>query len=160
MTLELSLQVAMRRDQRKMERRGIPAADRGGTSMIRCVRLWTGADNNSHSEEGVIALDRGSRGDILTDKLPATSVSFQETASGGKFEWHDAPARQFVITLSGTLDFQTRGGQHFILRPGEILLAEDTCGGGHSWKLVDDQPWRRVYVVLAQGATVPFQPAK
>jgi quercetin dioxygenase-like cupin family protein len=125
--------------------------------MIRCVRLWTGADNNSHFEEGVIALERGARGDVLTDKLPVINVSFQETASGGSFAWHDAPVRQLVITLSGTLDFETRAGAHFTLHPGEILLAEDTCGGGHKWKLVDQEPWRRVYVVLAQGAAVPFQ---
>jgi quercetin dioxygenase-like cupin family protein len=125
--------------------------------MIRCVRLWTGADNNSHFEEGVIALERGVRGDVLTDKLPVTTVSFQETASGGSFAWHDAPVRQLVITLSGTLDFETRGGDHFILHPGDILLAEDTSGGGHKWSLVDEAPWRRVYVVLAQAAAVPFE---
>jgi quercetin dioxygenase-like cupin family protein len=126
--------------------------------MIRCVRLWTGADNNSHFKEGVVALARGARGDVLTDKLPVTTVSFRETASGGGFAWHDAPVRQLVITLSGTLDFETRGGEHFILHPGDILLAEDTCGGGHKWKLVDQEPWRRIYVVLAPGAAVPFQP--
>ncbi len=126
--------------------------------MIRCVRLWTGADNNSHFEEGVIALEQGVRGDALTGKLPVTTVSFQETASGGSFAWHDAPVRQLVITLSGTLDFETRGGEHFILHPGDILLAEDTSGGGHKWKLVDQEPWRRVYVVLAQGTAAPFQP--
>ena len=68
--------------------------------------------------------------------------------------------RQLVITLSGTLDFQTRGGQHFTMMPGEILLAEDTAGGGHTWKLVDDQPWRRVYVVLGKDAPVPFKRAE
>ncbi len=62
-----------------------------------------------------------------------------------------------MITLSGTLDFETRGGEHFILHPGDILLAEDTSGGGHKWKLVDAAPWRRVYVVLAHDAAVPFQ---
>jgi quercetin dioxygenase-like cupin family protein len=125
--------------------------------MIRCVRLWTGADNNSHFEEGAIALERGVRGDVLTDKLPVTTVSFQETASGGSFAWHDAPIRQLVITLSGTLDFETRGGDHFILHPGDILLAEDTSGGGHKWSLVDEAPWRRVSVALAQAAAVPFE---
>ncbi|HUC52188.1 MAG TPA: hypothetical protein VMA30_22590 [Xanthobacteraceae bacterium] len=125
--------------------------------MIRCVRLWSGADNDSHFEEGIIALARGARGDVLTDKLPATAVSFQETASSGSFAWHDAPVRQLVITLSGTLDFETRSGKHFILRPGDILLAEDTIGSGHKWKLVDQEPWRRVYVVLTPVAAVPFQ---
>ena len=109
--------------------------------MIRCVRLWTGDDNNSHFVEGLIDLEQGPHGDILTGKLPVTTVSFQETASGG------------------TLDFETRSGHHFILKPGDILLAEDTAGGGHRWKLTDHHPWRRVYVVLEAGAAVPFRPA-
>ena len=124
--------------------------------MIRCVRLWTGDDDNSHFEEGVLDLEPGARGDALSGKLAATSVSFQETKSGGVFAWHTAPARQFVVTLSGTLDFETRSGEHFILHPGDILLAEDTAGGGHRWKLTDDQPWRRVYVILGADVAVPF----
>ena len=133
-----------------------------GVAMIRCVRIWTGQDGNSYFEEGAIDLAGGARGDLLSRKTSATSVSFQETASGGTFAWHDAPARQFVITLSGTLDFQTRSGEHFMIRPGDILLAEDTTGSGHSWRLVDDEPWRRAYVILAPGVVVSFvaAPAK
>jgi quercetin dioxygenase-like cupin family protein len=123
--------------------------------MIRCVRIWT-ANGSSCFEEGMIDMPKGERGDILSDAFPVTSISFRETQAGGTFEWHDAPTRQFVITLSGTLDFQTRAGAHFILRPGDILLAEDTTGSGHSWKLIDDEPWRRAYVILAPGAQVPF----
>ena len=124
--------------------------------MIRCVRIWTADDGNSCFEEGVIDLEGGVRGDLLSTKALTTSISFQETKSGGTFAWHDAPTRQFVITLSGTLDFQTRKGEHFTLRPGDILLAEDTTGTGHSWRLVDDHPWRRAYVILAPGVSVPF----
>lgn len=124
--------------------------------MIRCVRIWTGDDGNSYFEEGAIDLEEGARGDLLSSRSGAVSVSFQETVSGGTFAWHDAPARQFVITLSGTLDFQTRGGKHFTIQPGDILLAEDTTGSGHSWRLVDSNPWRRVYVILARDAKVPF----
>jgi hypothetical protein len=127
--------------------------------MIRCVRIWTGEDENSHFEEGWIELEPGVHGDLLSGKLDTAHASFQETASGGTLAWHTAPARQLVITLSGTLDFQTRGGQHFRLAPGDILLAEDTAGGGHTWKLIDDKPWRRVYVVLEQDVAVPFKRA-
>ena len=125
--------------------------------MIRCVRLWTGDDNNSHFEEGVIELEQGQRGDTLSGKMDVETVSFQETASGGAFSWHTAPVRQLVITLSGTLEFRTREGQHFLLQPGDILLAEDTAGSGHSWKLTNDASWRRAYVVLRPGAHVPFR---
>ena len=127
--------------------------------MIRCVRIWTGSDGNSHFEEGFIDLASGVRGDMLSATLETGRASFQETRSGGTFEWHTAPTRQLVVTLSGTLDFETRGGQHFILKPGDILLAEDTTGGGHRWSLVDEQPWRRLYVVLQPGAKVPFRKA-
>jgi quercetin dioxygenase-like cupin family protein len=128
--------------------------------MIRCVRIWTGDDRNSHFEEGVIDLEPGKRGDVLSDRTATTTISFEETASGGAFAWHTAPIRQLVITLSGTLDFQTREGEHFLIRPGDILLAEDTAGGGHSWSLTDNQPWRRAYVILQPGTTVPFRVSK
>ena len=127
--------------------------------MIQCIRLWTGDDAESHFEEGWIELEPGAHGDLLTGKIPAASVSFEETARGGTLDWHTAPVRQLVITLSGTLDFQTREGEHFMLHPGDILLAEDTCGSGHSWRLTDGSPWRRAYVVLEPGAEVPFRVA-
>src|SRR5258707_425788 len=128
--------------------------------MIRCIKLWTGADQKSHFEEGFIDLEPGARGDALSVKFPIASASFHETDVDPKLGWHPDPARQLVITLSGTLDFQTRGGEHFLLHPGNILLAEDTVGSGHSWKLTDDSSWRRAYVVLQPGAAVPFRARK
>jgi quercetin dioxygenase-like cupin family protein len=124
--------------------------------MIRCVRIWTAEDGNSRSEEGHIDLSGGASGDVLSEVAASSSISFRETKAGGAFAWHDAPVRQFVLTLSGTLEFVTRDGDRFTLRPGDVLLAEDTTGSGHSWRLVDDEPWRRAYVILAPGAKVPF----
>jgi hypothetical protein len=141
----------MRRESGNCERSG---------HMIRSVRIWTGDDGNSHFEEGAIDLEPGQRGDLLSGKTAVKTISFQETASGGAFAWHEAPTVQLVITLSGTLDFQTRNGEHFLIRPGDILYAEDTTGSGHSWRLTDDQPWRRAYVVLEPGASVPFRAGK
>src|SRR4029450_10310003 len=127
--------------------------------MIRCVRLWTGEDQNSHAEEGFIDLAPGARGDFLSGKLGTSHASFQETRSGGTFEWHTAAVGQLAITLRRKLVSQTRAGHHFTRDPGEILLAEATPGGGHSWKLVNDEPWRRLYVVLEPGTAIPFKRA-
>ena len=128
--------------------------------MIRCVRIWTGDDANSYFEEGAIDLPDGERGDILSGTTDVVSISFRETQAGGTYAWHPAPTKQFVITLRGTLDFQTKGGAHVTIRPGDILIAEDTAGSGHSWRLVDDEPWCRAYVILAPGAEakLPFVP--
>ena len=125
--------------------------------MIRCVRIWTGQDENSAFEEGSIDLSKGERGDILSSKAVTTSISFRETKAGGTFAPHQAPTRQFVLTLSGTLEFRTASGATFTIHPGDVLLAEDTTGSGHSWRLLDQHPWRRAYVILADDVTVPFE---
>jgi Cupin domain len=115
--------------------------------VIRLVRLWSGEDGRSHVEESHVDL-AAVDGSAVSSFLRATGVRFEESAPHSALDWHDAPRRQYVITLSGTLRFTTRDGETFTLAPGDVLLAEDTAGGGHSWRLVDDQPWRRAYVTL------------
>jgi hypothetical protein len=124
--------------------------------MIRCIRLWSGRDGHSHFEEGVIDLEPGQRGDTLSGKFPIASVSFQETDTDPKLGWHPDPARQLVITLSGTIEFTTHDGR-FTLCAGDILFTEDTIAG-HDWLMLGGQPWRRLYAILDQATVVPFRP--
>ncbi|HBZ97230.1 MAG: hypothetical protein CMJ41_07530 [Phycisphaerae bacterium] len=120
---------------------------------IPIIRLYTGEDGESHFE--TTTMDMHAHGDVVTmsDLMDCHEVQFAETSSGGGYDWHTAPRRQFVITLSGTLEFENRAGDTQLIKPGDILLAEDTTGGGHKWRLVDDQPWRRCYVHLEPDAS-------
>ena len=120
---------------------------------IPIIRLYTGEDGESHFE--TTTMDMHAHGDVVTmsDLMDCHEVQFAETSSGGGYDWHTAPRRQFVITLSGTLEFENRAGDTQLIKPGDILLAEDTTGGGHKWRLVDDQPWRRCYVHLEPEAS-------
>ena len=124
--------------------------------MIRCVRLFTGADEQSHIQIGRLDLTPGRNDDRVSAAMPSSHVSAEETATGGTLAWHTAPVRQLVVTLAGTLVFTTRDAEEFTLAPGDVLLAEDTVGSGHQWHLVGDDPWRRIYIVLADDAEVPF----
>jgi hypothetical protein len=125
--------------------------------MIRCVKLWTGTDRKSHFQDGFIELEPGLRGDALSAKLPINSASFHETVADPRLGWHPDPARQLVITLSGTLEFETADGR-FTLGPGDVLFTEDTSGAGHDWKMIGDRPWRRLYTVLDPDTVFPFRP--
>jgi hypothetical protein len=127
--------------------------------MIRCIRLWTGDDGNSLFEEGFIDLTDGMRGDAVGKPVRVLELSFQETRSGGSYEWHQDPVPRFVITLSGTLEFEVKSGATFTIRPGDILLAQDNSGTGHKWRLIGDEPWRRAYVVYEKGGDLRFTPA-
>ena len=104
---------------------------------MNAYRLVTGPDNASHVSKGKLALDRSAA---------AVAAHFKESPPGSSFDWHDAPERQYVITLSGTLEFTTRDGETFVMRPGDVLIADDTMGTGHKWRLIDEDPWRRCYV--------------
>ncbi|KPY45177.1 Uncharacterized protein ALO49_00766 [Pseudomonas savastanoi pv. retacarpa] len=116
---------------------------------IKAYRLCTGPDNLSHVIEG--SIDQKAMTDV-------NALHFKETPAHSQYDWHAAPEEQYVITLSGTLEFSTTGGENFVLRPGEILLAQDTTGPGHRWKLIDDQPWRRAYVITKPGDKAAFVP--
>ncbi|MGH3144843.1 MAG: hypothetical protein ACRDTR_03480, partial [Rubrobacter sp.] len=115
---------------------------------IRLIRLFTGDDGQSHFAVGEIGWQRVEPLGSSSPVEPASTVSFEETAAGSSLDWHNAPHRQYVITLSGRLEFETRSGARQVVEPGDVLLAEDTAGGGHRWRLIDDQPWRRVYVAV------------
>jgi quercetin dioxygenase-like cupin family protein len=117
--------------------------------MLHAFKLHTGSDNASHVAEGTVT--ENERSDVI-------AIHFKETPPHSAFDWHEAPEPQYVITLSGTLEFTTRDGETFVLRPGDVLVATDDIGTGHKWRLIDDQPWRRAYVVLKAGARDSFVP--
>ena len=117
--------------------------------MIKAYKLYTGEDGHSHVQTGTI--NEG----ILNQ---ASSIRFQESPPHSFYEWHNAPTEQYVINLCGTLEFETRPGQKFVLNPGEVLLAMDTTGTAHKWKLIDDAPWKRVYVAFEASNPFNFVP--
>jgi quercetin dioxygenase-like cupin family protein len=114
---------------------------------IRAFKLYTGPGHASHVLEG--SIDQKDRTDVI-------AIHFKETPAHSSDDWHPSPEQQYVITLSGTLEFTTRDGETFVLQPGDVLLSEDYAGTGHKWRLTDDQPWRRAYVVLKPGAKDSF----
>ena len=117
--------------------------------MIRAYRLYTGPDGNSH-------VVRGSVGE--SKLVEAQSILFKETPAHSSYDWHNDPIPQYVITLAGVLEFTTQGGETFTIHPGEVLLAEDHTGSGHKWRLINDEPWKRAYVVFKTGADTEFVP--
>jgi quercetin dioxygenase-like cupin family protein len=119
--------------------------------MINAFRLYTGEDGSSHIEKGVLNLG------VLVD---VESLMFQETAPQSVNDWHTAPVTQYVITLSGKLRFLTTTGEDFVVRAGDILIAEDIKGSGHRWIMLDDEPWKRAYVRFKPGSDIQFKALK
>jgi hypothetical protein len=84
---------------------------------IPIIRLYTGDDGESHFEETSIETVAHGEVVVMTKLMDCHEVQFAQTASGGGYDWHNAPRRQFVITLEGTLEFENRLGDTQMIRP-------------------------------------------
>ncbi|HTV48560.1 MAG TPA: hypothetical protein VMG59_08960 [Phycisphaerae bacterium] len=117
--------------------------------MIRAYKLYTGPDGHSHVIRGSL---------IVNEVIAAESILYEESPPHSSLDWHNAPTTQYVIILAGVLEFTTHTGETFTINPGEILIALDTTGSGHKWRLVNDQPWKRAYVVFKENTKINFKP--
>ena len=109
---------------------------------FRLIRLFTGDDDQSHFSVGEIEWKEPEALNALSQREQAQTILFEETAAGARLDWHYAPHRQYVITLSGRLEFEP------YRRKANRRTRRYLVGRGHRWRLVDDQPWRRVYVAV------------
>ena len=115
---------------------------------MKVVRIYTGADGESHFEDVEIELqDYGPSGRI-SDLWSGSGVMFREVDGDYDLDYHTAPRRQLVVNLTGWVDIEVGDGTVRRLGPGEILLAEDLEGRGHKSMNVDGQPRTCLFVPL------------
>ena len=97
---------------------------------MRVTRIFTGDDGASHFEELDVPLHGATYGE-LSDLVPTTGVMFRSTPPDGALDFHTAPRRQFVVTLTGAAEVECGDGTVRRFGPGDIMLADDTTGQGH-----------------------------
>jgi hypothetical protein len=99
------------------------------------THLYTGPDGQTHAEEIEAKFVPGGGNDVY--KLLATSgAELRRAAPGRVSDWHTAPRRQYVITLSGHGELEVSGAKKIAVGPGNIELVEDTTGKGHITRVV------------------------
>jgi len=81
--------------------------------------------------------------------VEVTLVLFNRLAPGVVQPLHNAPRRQYVVTLSGEAEVELEDGTKISLRPGSVLLAEDIEGRGHITRTVGGKPWVSMFIPLA-----------
>lgn len=99
------------------------------------TRLYTGPDGQTHAEEVELKFTPGSPAEVAK-MLQVTGAELHRTAGGSVDDWHRAPRRQYVITLSGRGQIEVAGGKKIAAGPGHIDLVEDTTGKGHITKVM------------------------
>ncbi|MEC3913274.1 hypothetical protein [Nocardia sp. CDC160] len=59
---------------------------------------------------------------------------------------HPAPARQWVVMVRGTIEVTTTDGETRRFAPGELLLAADVEGLGHTSVGVGEPPFEALFI--------------
>ena len=112
-------------------------------------RIYTGPDGETHFEDVDVALIPGGGQSELSAMLPATGIIFRRSSADQYIDWHPAPRRQFVITLSGEAEVEASDGEVRRIGPGTVMLAEDTGGKGHITRGVGTAERLSLFVPLA-----------
>ena len=120
----------------------VPAAqsadEAAGRKPLMINRFYTGPDGQTHVEE--IEAKFSSAGEMGAYKLLANGGAELRRAPPGRVaDWHTAPRRQYVITLSGHGELEVAGGKKISVRPGSINLVEDVTGKGHITRTVGNE---------------------
>jgi hypothetical protein len=119
---------------------------RGG--IVHYFRIYAGEDGESHFEDLDIPLDQERNGSFLSELIPASGVIFRSSLADQFIDWHPAPRRQFVVTLSGYAEVEASDGEIRQIGPGTIMLAEDTTGKGHITRGKGDEPRLSIFIPL------------
>ena len=109
------------------------------------TRLYSGPDGQTHTEEIEAKFTAGKPNEVY-NLMAITGAELHRSAPGTVQDWHNAPRRQYVITLSGQGEVELAGGKKIHIGPGNIELAEDTTGKGHITRTVGNED--RVTVTL------------
>jgi len=104
---------------------------------VKINRLYTGPDGQTHAEE--IEVKFGPAGTDPFKLAAGAGAEIRRAPPGRVADWHTAPRRQYVITLSGRGEIELIDGKKIQLGPGSINLAEDLTGKGHITRVVGNE---------------------
>jgi len=106
---------------------------------MKFYRLYSGDDGQSHLEP----MDTSQTSKFFNSTQTAKGLLLRNGFAQHILNWHRAPHRRWVITLSGSVDIGLADGTSMTFVPGDVFLAEDVTGQGHT-ATPDD--WVRAYV--------------
>jgi len=125
----------------------LAVAQAAGTLTV--ARLYAGADGVSHIEQINLKLSSvpGAPAGLQESEPVSMKNAYVVRVGPGYFEgWHNADERRYIATISGRAEVEVTGGQKLVLQPGQLALAEDLTGKGHTFRVVGDSEWVALFV--------------
>ena len=108
------------------------------------LHLYTDAAGETHFAEKEFVFTRldhvENRESITVHEITGVQRAIlYKLAKGAVEDWHTAPRKQLGCVIQGTADITASDGEVRRLRPGSVILIDDTTGKGHITKHVGDE---------------------
>jgi len=116
---------------------------------MQVVRLYTGDDGESHFEEIDLPYEKVAEVERMAVE-DAQNIHFRRHQPGNFIDWHVAPRRQYVITLEGQVEVGLGDGTKRVFGAGDVLLADDLTGRGHTTAVYGDNVRVSVAIPLSE----------
>eukprot|EP00005_Dracoamoeba_jomungandri_P003113 CAMPEP_0174260762 /NCGR_PEP_ID=MMETSP0439-20130205/10468_1 /TAXON_ID=0 /ORGANISM="Stereomyxa ramosa, Strain Chinc5" /LENGTH=121 /DNA_ID=CAMNT_0015345083 /DNA_START=135 /DNA_END=500 /DNA_ORIENTATION=- len=99
------------------------------------------ADDEGETHFGTKTIELENNGDIgsLSELIALKGCKLRHTPNTYDFEWHNAPAKQFIVNLNAAVEVEVSSGDKKVIKQGEVFLVEDVTGKGHRSKAVNNQ---------------------
>lgn len=112
------------------------------------TRIYSDNQGESHFETIELKLTEEGPLGAMSEVWSAKAVQFRENTSDYYWDYHNPPARQFVILLDGTIEITTSLGEKRLFNGGDILLLEDVEGKGHRTENIKKEKRKSLFIQL------------
>ena len=112
------------------------------------TRVYANKNGDSCFQDVVKTLHPAGDIGFLSDAEEAGHVIFRKVIPGYDYDFHTAPARQYIILLDGRIEIETSLGEKRQFGAGDILLVEDTTGKGHRTRNLIQAERKSIFITL------------
>lgn len=112
------------------------------------TRVYSDINGHSHFKDLNIPLNDNGEIGFLSQAQKAGTVIFRKVTAGYDYDFHNAPARQYIILMDGAIEIETSLGDKRTFNAGQVLLVEDTTGKGHRTKNVNNAVRSSIFITL------------
>lgn len=118
------------------------------TDYFAVTRIYADENGETHFAALNIPLKNGGEIGFLSEAQQAGKVIFRKVVEQYDYDFHHAPARQYIALLDGEIEIETSDGEKRIFRPGEVLLVEDVAGKGHKTRNLRPEVRSSMFITL------------
>lgn len=116
------------------------------------TRVYADENGDSRFEDISRTLDPEGEIGFLSQPETAESIIFRKVVPTYDYDFHTAPARQYIFLLDGGIEIETSLGEKRRFESGQVLLLEDTTGKGHKTRNLKPAVRSSVFVTLKENS--------